>query len=185
MTAPRVVLFTLEGLIAAPGDAPVARPGAAVVLGAVRAAGARIGVVATAWRPWAEALRAAPPFADAVDAWQACGPDAVAPAVGLYTLALADLGGTPAQALLVGTDPMRDVAPALALGMSAVWLREEAGAPSGPVPIDPHGALPVPAAIVPEPAQVATSLADVRRMALTWLWAGRGGRSRLTRPLPG
>jgi hypothetical protein len=66
--------------------------------------------------------------------------------------------------------------------MSAIWLRREP--PRDP---DEPGVVAVGAPPLATPplggADVARNLRDVRRMVLTWLWAGREVGARLTAPL--
>lgn len=164
---------------------PAVLAGAAACLGAIHATGAKVAVVANAWTPLADGARAAcVPFAPAIDRWiLSCEAGAAKPGAGLLTEALAALDVAPAQALVVGDSLELDVAPALALGTSVVWLRRDAG-PAGVVTVDPHAApAPIAAAVVPEGAVVVKSLADARRVALTWLWASRGRGPSLTAPL--
>jgi FMN phosphatase YigB (HAD superfamily) len=151
----------------------------------VHATGTSVGVVANLWTPALAAVRAGcPALAAGVDGWFAsCEQGHVQPGAALLTAALTAFDVKPANALLVGGDVTQQLVPAVALGMSAVWLRPD-DAQGGVVPVDPHGApLPVPADVVPEGAAVARSLSEVRRIALTWLWAARGGRAGLTAPL--
>lgn len=162
---------------------------AALCLGAVHAAGARVAVVADAWTPFADAARTVcVPFATAIDRWFLSSELGATRAGGaLLSAALATLEIPPNDVLVVGDDLERDCKPALALGASVVWLRHEAGG-AGAVPVDPHGSLergPDGAEpIVPDSAVVAHDLAEVRRIVLTWLWAARGRRIDLTAPLP-
>jgi putative hydrolase of the HAD superfamily len=165
---------------------PVPRADAATCVAAVRAAGARVGIIGTLATPEAEAFRrACSALVPLVDAWQlSCETGSAKPSAAAFSAVLDALGVTPARALVVGDDLAEDVEPALALGMSAIWLRPAAPEPASPVTVDPHGApVPVPAVVVPESAVVARNFMVVRRLALTWLWAARGERSGLTAPL--
>ncbi len=176
----------IEAVWTAASSEPAVIDDAALCVGAVHAAGARIAVVADAWTPFADAARTAcVPFAPAIDRWFLSSELRATRAGGaLLSAALATLEIPPSDVLVVGDDLGADCQPALALGAGAVWLRHEAGG-SGAVPVDPHGSAAVnPAVIVPDSAVVAHSLAEVRRIALTWLWAARGGRRDLTAPLP-
>jgi FMN phosphatase YigB (HAD superfamily) len=164
---------------------PVPRPDATTCVAAVRAGGAKVAIVATLATPQAEAFRrACSAIVPLVDAWElSCETGAAKPSAAAFSGALEALGVAPAHALVVGDDLVEDVEPALALGMSAIWLRPDAAEPASPVTVDPHAApVPVPAVVVPEAAIVAKNFLIVRRMALTWLWAVRG-RSGLTDPL--
>jgi FMN phosphatase YigB (HAD superfamily) len=159
---------------------------AATCVGAVHAAGARTAVVADAWTPFADAARTVcVPFATAIDRWFLSSEAAAFQADGsLLAAALTALEVAPGDVLVVGDDLERDVRPALAVGAAAVWIRQDAGG-SGAIPVDPHGAASSDAAVViPESVIVVHTLMEVRRAALTWLWAARGRRVDLTAPLP-
>lgn len=176
---------TVTAVWEAQRSAPAVLAGAAACLGAIHATGATIAVVANAWTPLADGARAAcVPFATTIDRWfLSCETGAAKPSAGLLTEALGALDVAPAHALVVGDSLELDVAPALALGTSVVWLRRDAGQ-VGVVTVDPHAApAPIPAVAVPEGAVVVKSLADARRVALTWLWASRGRGPSLTAPL--
>jgi hypothetical protein len=150
------------------------------------AAGARTAVVADAWTPFADAARTVcVPFATAIDRWFLSSEAAAFQADGsLLAAALTALEVAPGDVLVVGDDLERDVRPALAVGAAAVWIRQDAGG-SGAIPVDPHGAASSDAAVViPESVIVVHTLMEVRRAALTWLWAARGRRVDLTAPLP-
>jgi FMN phosphatase YigB (HAD superfamily) len=165
---------------------PAVIAGAATCVGAVHAAGVRVAVVADAWTPYADAARAAcVPFATGIDRWFLSSEVGAMQANGaLLAAALAALEVAASDALVVGDSLEHDVRPALALGAGAVWLRHDAGG-GGVVAVDPHGAsVPAGAPMLPESAVVARTLAEVRRLALTRLWATRGGRFDLTVPLP-
>lgn len=166
----------------------VAFEGAATCLGALRATGASLAVVANAWTPAVLGARTGcAAFLAPDDGWFAsCELGQAKPGVALLQAALEALEVKPAAVLVVGDDLAEDVTPAIALGASAVWLRRAVAASApGVVTVDPHAApVPVPADVVPTGAVVARSLGDVRRIALTWLWAGRAEGARvLTRPL--
>ena len=165
---------------------PAPRPDAITCIAAVRAAGAKIAILGTVATPQAEAFRrACSALAPLVDDWHlSCDTGTAKPSAAAFTAVLDALGVTPAHALVVGDDLGEDIEPALALGMSAIWLRPSAAEPVIPVPVDPHAApVPAPAVVLPESASVAGSFIIVRRMALTWLWSGRGGQHGLTAPL--
>jgi FMN hydrolase / 5-amino-6-(5-phospho-D-ribitylamino)uracil phosphatase len=159
--------------------------GAATCVAAVHAVGAKIAIVANVWSPGAAALRgissAISPLID--HAHLSCETGSVKPSAAAFHGALDALGVKPADAIVVGDDLAEDVEPALALGMSAVWLRRDAADPGGVVTVDPHAApVPIPVAVVPEGARVARTLFEVRRIVLTWLWAARGPHA-LTAPV--
>ena len=170
---------------------PVEIAGASSCVAAIAAAGARIGVISNIWGPYAAGFRrACPAIVPLVETWHLSYEHGTTkPDAALFHAGLAALEVAPVDALMVGDSLEKDIVPALALGMGAVWLRRDPPRDPGElgvVAVEPdRGAPPDPAAdAAPEGAQVARNLADVRRMALTWLWAGRAlGRS-LTVPLP-
>lgn len=179
-------LAAVTAVWTAASSEPAVLAHAGTCVGALHAAGARTGVVADAWTPFADAARTAcVPFAPAIDRWFLSSEAAAFQADGsLLAAALGALEIAPGDVLVVGDDLERDLKPALALGAAAVWLRPDAGG-SGAIPVDPHGAASSPdAVIVPESAVVARTLMQARRAALTWLWGTRGGRVDLTAPLP-
>jgi FMN phosphatase YigB (HAD superfamily) len=170
---------------------PCEIPGATACVAAVRAAGARVGVISNIWAPYAEGFRrACPDIVPLVDSWHlSFEGGTLKPNAAIFHAALAALQVAPAAALMVGDSLEKDIGPAVALGMSAVWLRREhatAAASDEPavVAVDPHRARkPSPAEVVPEGAVVARNLSEVRRIALTWLWAKGGAGTSLTAPL--
>ncbi len=159
--------------------------GATTCVAAVRAAGAMVAVVANVTTPYAEGYRrTCSAIVPLVDAWQlSCETGVAKPSAAAFHATLETLGVESAHALVVGDRLDEDIEPALALGMSALWLRRDAGSTAGPVTVDPHAApVPVPAFAIPAAASVAKNLSVVRRAVLTWLWAGRGPTG-LTTPL--
>jgi FMN phosphatase YigB (HAD superfamily) len=160
-------------------------PDATTCVAAIASAGAKVGILANLSSPGVEGFRiACPGIVSWIDTWGiSCERGSTKPSAAAFQGVLDALGVAPAATLMVGDSLERDVAPALALGMSAVWLRRAEAAPARVVAVDPHAAsFPVPAEVVPEGAVVARTLSDVRRIALTWLWAGRGPHG-LTAPL--
>ncbi len=154
-------------------------------IAALSTAGAKIGIVADLSSPAVEGFRiACPGIVSWIEAWTlSCEHGHTKPSPTIFQAALDTLGVAPAHALMVGDSLEDDVAPALALGMSAVWLRRAEAGPAPAVPVDPHTPpSPASAAIVPKGALVARTLSDVRRIGLTWLWADRE-RHGLTVPL--
>jgi len=167
---------------------PCEIPGATACVAAVRAAGAKVGVISNIWAPYAEGFRrACPAIGPLVDSWHLSFEGGTTkPNATIFHAALAALQVAPAEALMVGDSLEKDIVPAVALGMSAVWLRREpaAAAASDERAVDPHRApRPSPTEVVPEGAVVARNLSEVRRIALTWLWAKRGAGTSLTAPL--
>lgn len=165
--------------------APREGAGATTCVAAIRAAGAKVAVIANVTGPYAEGFRrACSAIVPLVDVWQlSCETGVAKPSAAAFHAVLETLGVAAAHALVVGDRLDEDVEPALALGMSALWLRRDAAGSTSPVTVDPHAApVPVPAVAIPEAALVAKNLSGVRRAALTWLWAVRGP-SGLTTPL--
>jgi putative hydrolase of the HAD superfamily len=158
-------------------------PFAETCLAAIGSTGAKVGVLANASSAGAEGFRiACPDLVSWIQTWTlSCEQGSTKPSAAIFSAALAALDVAPDKVLMVGDRLEHDVVPALALGMSAIWLRRSE--PSS-APVDPQGApLPVsPGESVPSGAFVARSLSDVRRIALTWLWSDRG-RHGLTLPL--
>ena len=162
--------------------------GATACVAAVRAAGAKVGIISNIWAPYAEGFRrACPAIVPLVDSWHLSFEGGTPkPNATIFHAALAALQVAPAEALMVGDSLEKDILPAVALGMNAVWLRRQhLGASAidepGVVAVDPPP--PIPEAVVPEGAVVARNLSEVRRIALTWLWAKRGIGTSLTGPL--
>lgn len=146
-------------------------PFAETCLAALATAGAKIGVLANLSSAVAEGFRiACPTLIPLIETWTlSCEHGSTKPSPAIYGAALDALGVAPAQVLMVGDSREHDVVPALALGMSAVWLRRNEGVAAD-------------ADAVPTGAIVARTLSDVRRIALTWLWSERAGHG-LTLPL--
>jgi beta-phosphoglucomutase-like phosphatase (HAD superfamily) len=133
----------------------------------------------------AEGFRiACPTLVPLIETWTlSCEHGSTKPSPKIFGAALDALGVAPAQVLMVGDSLEHDVVPALALGVSAVWLRRNEASAAQVVAVDPHGAPFATAAdAVPEGAVVARTLSDVRRIALTWLWSARPPHG-LTLPL--
>jgi HAD superfamily hydrolase (TIGR01493 family) len=159
-------------------------PFAETCLAALATAGVKVGVLANLSSAAAEGFRiACPTLVSWIETWTlSCEHGSTKPSATIFQAALDALGVAPAQVLVVGDSLEQDVAPALALGMSAVWLRRNEAAAAHVVEVDPHGA-PFPVPAVPRGAVVARTLSDVRRIALTWMWTDRK-RHGLTLPLP-
>lgn len=103
---------------------PVEVAGASVCVARVRAAGARIGIVSNIWHPYAEGFRrACPAVPPLVDSWQlSYRTGTPKPDPTMFVASLRALGVAPADVVMVGDDLDKDVRPALALGMRAVWM---------------------------------------------------------------
>ena len=115
---------------------PVEVAGAGACVTRARAAGARVGLVSNIWEPYATGFRrAAPSIPPLVDVWQlSYRTGTPKPDPAMFIAALDALGVTVAEAVMVGDDLDKDVAPALALGMRAVWMergRADAALPAG------------------------------------------------------
>ena len=158
---------------------------AVTCVAAVSTGGAKVGIVANLASPAAEGFRiTCPAIVPWIDAWTlSCEQGSAKPSATIFQAALDALGVKPADALMVGDSLEHDAGPALALGMSAIWLRRGQAGAGHVVAVDPHAApVPVPAEVVPKGAIVARTLLEVRRMVLTWLWSDRT-RHDLTAPL--
>jgi len=147
-------------------------PGATACLRAVHHAGAKIGIVSNIWAPYAAGFRrVCADIVPLVESWQLSFEVGTAkPDQTLLQNALATLEVAPEHATMVGDSLEKDVVPALALGMGAVWLKR-----------DPDALPDVP---VPAGCRVARDLGEVRRILLTGLWSARGAAAALTGPLP-
>ncbi len=115
---------------------PVEVDGATACVAAVRERGARVGVVSNIWAPYEAGFRrACHQIVPLVETWQLSYRAGIAkPDPTLFRAALDALDVTPANAVMVGDSLEKDVRPALALGMQAVWIPvadEGVGAPPG------------------------------------------------------
>ena len=129
-----------ESEVAAIWRAQIAEPievtGASACVGRVRAADARIGIGSNIWHPYAQGFRrACPTVPPLVDAWQlSYRTGTPKPDPAMFVAALRALDVLPADAVMIGDDLDKDVRPALALGMRAVWMtrsRDVGDAPDG------------------------------------------------------
>jgi len=160
---------------------------AGMCVAAIAAAGAKVGVLANLSMPGLEGFRiACPEIVSRIETWTvSCEHGDAKPEAALFRKALDALGVPAAQTLMIGDRLDLDVAPAVALGMSALWVRRADAGAASVVTVDPHAAPPFTAGddgAIPPGIQVARTLSEVRRMALTWLWADRR-RHGLTAPL--
>lgn len=158
---------------------------AGTCVAAVTAAGAKVGVLANLSTPGLEGFRVAcPEIVSRIETWTvSCEHGRAKPDAALFQAALDALGVPAAQTLMVGDRLDRDIAPAVALGMSALWVRRDDADVPPVVTVDTHAGAAIGTETIPPGVVVARTLSEVRRMTLTWLWADRR-RHGLTVPLP-
>jgi len=103
---------------------PIEVDGATACVAAVRERGAGVGVVSNIWAPYETGFRrACPGIVPLVETWQLSYRAGVAkPDPALFRAALDALGVAPANATMIGDSLEKDVRPALALGMRAIWV---------------------------------------------------------------
>jgi len=103
---------------------PVEVPGATACVEAVAAAGARVGVISNIWAPYAAGFRrACPAIVPRIESWHLSYEVGISkPDPGLYRAALAATGSAPELAVMVGDSFEKDIVPAIALGMGAIWV---------------------------------------------------------------
>jgi HAD superfamily hydrolase (TIGR01549 family) len=124
--------FVLDGAIDAPVAAiwraqetePIEVSGATACVAAARAGGAGIGLVSNIWAPYEAGFRrACPGIVPLVDTWHLSYRAGVAkPDPALFHAALRALDVAPGDAMMVGDSLDKDIRPALALGMRALWI---------------------------------------------------------------
>jgi FMN phosphatase YigB (HAD superfamily) len=135
LSLPRVPEPEVVAIWHAQEGEPIEVAGASACVARVRAAGARIGIVSNIWHPYAEGFRrACPTVPPLVESWQLSYRTGMPkPDPAMFASALRALGVAPADAVMVGDDLDKDVHPALALGMRAVWMtrgRDAGGVPT-------------------------------------------------------
>ena len=103
---------------------PVEVPGATTCIEAVAAAGASLGVISNIWAPYAAGFRrACPAIVPRIESWHLSYEVGIAkPDPALYRAALAAVDTKPERAVMVGDSFEKDIVPALALGMGAIWV---------------------------------------------------------------
>mgnify|MGYP001240422123 CR=1 FL=1 len=103
---------------------PIEIPGATACVAGAYEAGARIGVVSNIWAPYEAGFRrACPTIVPLVDSWHlSYQVGSAKPDPALFQAALEAAGVPAARAVMVGDSLEKDVRPALALGMTAVWV---------------------------------------------------------------
>jgi putative hydrolase of the HAD superfamily len=127
-------------------EEPVETPGATALVRAAVAAGAHVALVSNIWAPYAAGFRrACPAIVPLVTSWHLSFEAGVTkPDPGLFHAALAAAGVPAERAVMIGDDLDKDVRPALALGMRAIWVRGDVHAhprpPGAEVAVDLHEA---------------------------------------------
>jgi len=103
---------------------PVEVSGATACVAAVRRAGARVGVVSNIWSPYEVGFRrACPGIPPLVESWNLSYRAGVPkPDPAMFEAALAALAVAAAETVMIGDSVEKDVLPALALGIRAIWL---------------------------------------------------------------
>jgi putative hydrolase of the HAD superfamily len=103
---------------------PVEVEGATALVAAARAAGAHVALVSNIWAPYEAGFRrACPAIVPLVDSWHlSYRAGRAKPDPELFRAALAAAGVPAARAVMVGDSLEKDVAPAAALGMAAIWV---------------------------------------------------------------
>ncbi len=103
---------------------PVEVDGATALVATAREHGARIAIVSNIWPPYEAGFRrACPRIVPLVDSWHVSYRAGVAkPDATLFREALAALAVAPRDAVMIGDSVAKDIAPALALGMRAIWV---------------------------------------------------------------
>ncbi len=118
-------------------EEPIEVGGASACVAAVGRAGARIALVSNIWSPYEIGFRrACPAIPPLVDSWHLSYRAGVAkPDPSLFEAAVTALGVSPRATVMVGDSLEKDVRPALALGMRAVWLTRSTVPADGLVPV--------------------------------------------------
>jgi len=172
---------------------PVEVPGATECVAGVHHTGSWIGVVSNIWEPYEVGFRrACPAIVPLVSSWHVSyRVSAAKPAPAIFQAALEAAGVPAARAVMVGDSLEKDVRPALALGMTALWVLPEAGVATESVagaaapPAEPAviAALPL---TPPAGCVVARGLREAHAMLLATLAgepvSGAADRSRLGNP---
>jgi putative hydrolase of the HAD superfamily len=125
-TVERVVAEIWEAQESEPEEVP----GATACVLAAAAAGARVGVVSNIWAPYEAGFRrACPAIVPLIGSWHLSYRAGVAkPDPALFQAALAALDVRPEDGVMVGDSLDKDILPALALGMGAIWISAGAAA---------------------------------------------------------
>lgn len=160
-------------------EEPVEVEGATACVAAVRAAGARVGIISNIWAPYEDGFRrACPAIVPLIESWHlSYRYGAAKPDPGIFRAALTALAVPASRAVMVGDSLEKDVVPALALGMEAVWVlpKETAGANAR----DRECAAATRGLEAPPPGcRLAHGLGEVQKMVLSVLGVGGAGKSR-------
>jgi putative hydrolase of the HAD superfamily len=109
---------------------PVELEGATACVAAARERGARVAVVSNIWAPYEAGFRrACPAIVPLVESWHMSYRAGIAkPDLALFRAALHALDVAPEDAVMIGDNLDKDVRPALALGMRAIWIPAGEGA---------------------------------------------------------
>jgi FMN phosphatase YigB (HAD superfamily) len=107
---------------------PIEAAGATACVTAVRATGAHVGVISNIWMPYAAGFRrACPAIVPRIDSWHLSYEQGlVKPDPALFEAALAAAQVPARNAVMVGDSLDKDVVPARALGMRAIWVVTDA-----------------------------------------------------------
>jgi len=121
---PDTVEAALKAIWEAQQSEPEELPGATACVAAARDHGARIGVVSNIWSPYEAGFRrACPAIVPMIESWNLSYLAGVAkPDPALFHAALRALEVDAAHAIMIGDSIAKDVRPALALGMRAIWI---------------------------------------------------------------
>jgi len=147
---PDAIEATLTTIWEAQQSEPVELEGATACVAAARERGARVAVVSNIWAPYEAGFRrACPAIVPLVESWHMSYRSGTAkPDPAIFRAALRALDVAPEKAVMIGDSLDKDVRPALALGMRAIWIPASEGAsPTAPDRV-PAAADSVPGAIV-------------------------------------
>jgi FMN phosphatase YigB (HAD superfamily) len=171
---------------------PVEVPGATECVAGVHGTGAWIGVVSNIWEPYEAGFRrACPAIVPLVSSWHVSyRVGAAKPAPAIFQAALEAAGVPAARAVMVGDSLEKDIRPALALGMTALWVLPEEGTTAegvaGATPPAELGTATAPALSPPDSCVVARGLREAHAMLLAVLAgkpiSGVADRARLGNP---
>jgi HAD superfamily hydrolase (TIGR01509 family) len=103
---------------------PVELEGATACVAAARERGAHVGVVSNIWAPYEAGFRrACPAIVPLVESWHMSYRAGTAkPDPAIFRAALRALDVAPEETVMIGDSLDKDVRPALALGMRAIWI---------------------------------------------------------------
>lgn len=146
--------------------------GAAAVVGALRDAGLRIGLVSNIWRPFLESARRCLPevFEELTDPalrLYSFEVGSAKPAAALYQRAVAAARVPAGRVVMVGDSYVRDVRPAAGLGLRTVWVLRRREREAASLAAIDAGAAPAPSATVAAVADVTPGLVAALPDAVT------------------